>query len=123
LQSPFRRFSRAGLSLVAALAIALPTIALSTPASAQLAPPWDGNPISAGLGPTYGETWCADAAPGSNIANQQGFGGPAPNTLALIPFEAIACTLDRFNQEAADAGVPPRMTYSVIGSSDAGREL
>jgi hypothetical protein len=123
LQSPFRRFSRAGLSLVAALAIALPTIALSTPASAQLAPPWDGNPISAGLGPTYGEPWCANAEPGSNIANQQGFGGPAPNTLALIPFEAIACTLDQFNQEAADADVPPRMTYSVIGSSDAGREL
>ena len=81
------------------------------------------NPISAGLGPTYGEPWCANAEPGSNIANQQGFGGPAPNTLALIPFEAIACTLDQFNQEAADADVPPRMTYSVIGSSDAGREL
>ncbi len=93
------------------------TIAVSAPANAQLAPPWDGNPISAGLGPTYGETWCADAAPGSNIANQQG----AP--LALIPQEAIACTLDRFNQEAADAGIPPRMTYSVIGSSDAGRDL
>jgi hypothetical protein len=105
------------MSLVAALAIALPAIALSTPASAQLAPPWDGNPISAGLGPTYGETWCADAAPGSNIANQQG------TPLALIPYEAIACTLDSFNQEAADAGVPPRMTYSQIGSSDAGRTL
>ena len=105
------------MSLAVTLAISLPAIALSTPANAQLAPPWDGNPISPGLGPTYGETWCADAAPGSNIANQQG----AP--LALIPYEAIACTLDRFNQEAADAGVPPRMIYSQIGSSDAGRTL
>ena len=123
MESPFRRFSRAWISLVAGLAIALPAIALSTPASAQLAPPWDGNPISAGLGPTYREPWCANAEPGSNIDNQQGFAGPAPNTLALIPFEAIACTLDQFNREAAEAHVPPRMTYSVIGSSDAGREL
>jgi len=122
LPSPFKHHPKAWLAIVATMSLAA-TIALSTPATAQLAPPWDGNPISAGLGPTYGEPWCADAAAGSSIANQQGFGGPAPNTLALIPQEAIACTLDQFNDEAADAGVPPRMTYSVIGSSDAGRDL
>ena len=123
LPSPFKHHPKTLLSVVATMALAA-TITVSAPATAQLAPPWNGDPISAGLGPTYGETWCADAAPGSNIANQQDFDGPAPqDTLALIPLEAIACTLDRFNQEAADAGIPPRMTYSVIGSSDAGRDL
>ena len=116
MPSPAKKHPMTVLSILAAVALTASIVA-SAPATAQLAPPWDGNPISHGLGPTYGETWCADPAPGSNIANQQG----AP--LALIPQEAIACTLDRFNQEAADAGVPPRMTYSVIGSSDAGRDL
>jgi hypothetical protein len=104
------------LTVAAGLTLAI-SVLVSTPASAQLAPPWNGDPISAGLGPTYGETWCANAAPGSNIATQQGL------PLALIPQEAIQCTLDQINQEAADAGVPPRMTYQVIGSSDAGRDL
>jgi Zinc carboxypeptidase len=90
-------------------------IAVSSPAGAQSAPPWDGNPISPGLGPTYGEPWCAP--PSGSIAEQQ------DEPLALIPQEAIACTLEQFNEEAADAGVPPRMTYSVIGTSDAGRDL
>ena len=81
-------------------------------------------PISAGLGPTYGEPWCAEAAPGSSIANQQDFDGPAfQDTLALLPQEAIACTLDQIIQEGADAGLPSRMTYSVIGTTDAGRDL
>ena len=102
--------------MAAVLVLAIQLL-VATPATAQLAPPWDGNPISPGLGPTYGESWCADPAPGSNIANQQ------KQPLALIPLEAIACTLDQFNQEAADAGVPPRMTYEVIGTSDAGRDL
>ncbi len=79
-------------------------------------PPFNGRPISAGLGPTYGETWCASAVAGSSIANQQG----AP--LALIPYEAIGCTLEQFQDEAEDAGVPQRMTYSIIGQSDAGRD-
>jgi hypothetical protein len=105
------------LSVVVTLALAAPAIVLTAPATAQLAPPWDGNPISAGLGPTYGETWCAEAAPGSSIANQQG----AP--LALIPMEAIACTLDGFQAEAAAAGIPSRMSYSVIGQSEAGTNL
>jgi hypothetical protein len=99
------------------LAIALPAVALSTPASAQLAPPWNGDPISAGLGPTYGEPWCAEAAPGSSIAGQQ------KQPLALIPQEAIGCTLQQFLVEAADAGIPERMSYEVIGQSSGGRDL
>ena len=124
LQTRSTRTSRTWASIVLALALAAATIALATPAGAQLAPPWDGNPISAGLGPTYGEPWCAEAAPGSSIANQQDFDGPAfQDTLALLPQEAVACTLDQIIQEGADAGLPSRMTYSVIGTSDAGRDI
>jgi hypothetical protein len=92
-------------------------IAVSSPAGAQLSPPWDGNPISAGLGPTYGEAWCAQAAPGTSIANQQGL------PLALIPQEAIQCTLDQILGEAQTAGIPNRMSYEVIGQSAGGRDL
>ena len=116
MSSASRKRSKTFAWVTAILAMAA-AIAVSSPAGAQLAPPWDGNPISAGLGPTYGEAWCAKAAPGSNIADQQ------KQPLALIPYEAIGCTLDQFNQEAANAGVPPRMTYSVIGASDAGRDI
>jgi hypothetical protein len=105
------------LSILATLVLAASAVALTVPATAQLSPPWDGNPISAGLGPTYDEPWCADPAPGSSIANQQG----AP--LALMPVEAIACTLDGFQAEAEAAGIPERMSYRVIGQSEAGRQL
>jgi hypothetical protein len=98
-RSLLRSASWRSASTVAAALVLVATLTLSSPASAQLAPPWDGNPISAGLGPTYGEAWCADAAPGSNIDNQQN------QPLALIPVEAIGCTLEQFQQEAADAGV------------------
>jgi hypothetical protein len=93
---------------------------VASPAPAQiptLAPPWDGNPISPGLGPTYGEPWCAEAAPGSSIANQQG------SPLALIPQEAVGCTLAKFEAEAAAKGVPDRMDYSVIGQSSTGKDI
>jgi hypothetical protein len=90
-------------------------IAVSSPASAQLAPPWDGNPISAGLGPTYGEPWCAP--PGGEIAEQQ------DDPLALIPYEAIECTLQQFEDEAAANGVPDRLDYGVIGQSVLGRDI
>lgn len=79
--------------------------------------PFDGTPISHGLGPTYGETWCGAPAPGSSIANQQG----AP--LALVPYESFGCLLQQFKDEAVAAGVPARMTFSVIGQSDAGRNV
>ena len=89
----------------------------------ELVAPWDGTPISAGLGPTYGEPWCADAAPGSSIANQQDFDGPNfADTLALIPYEAIGCTLDQINAEGVTAGIPARMTWTVNTETDTGRE-
>jgi Zinc carboxypeptidase len=98
--------------LVAASAMAIPA-----PAGAQLGAPWNGEPISQGLGPTYGEEWCAQATPDGSIDEQQG----AP--LALIPYEAIECTLQQFEEEAAEAGVPDRMEFDVIGQSAGGRDI
>ncbi len=108
LESSIRRKTWSALAAVVAFVAAL---TVASPASAQLAPPWDGNPISPGLGPTYGEAWCAAAPPGSNIANQQ------DQPLALMPVEAIECTLEQFELEAADAGIPDRMSFGVIGQS------
>jgi hypothetical protein len=97
--------------------VVVAAVAIPAPAGAQLAPPWNGQPISAGLGPTYGEQWCAQAAPESNIDEQQ----DAP--LALIPYEAIGCTLQQFEAEAATAGVPDRMDFDVIGQSAGGLDI
>jgi hypothetical protein len=108
------RRSRTGL-LIVALVAAIAAISVPAPVGAQTGAPWDGTPISPGLGPTYGEAWCAP--PTGNIATQQG------PPLALIPHEAIACTLDQFKAEAAEAGVPRRMSYSVIGQSVGGRDI
>ena len=116
MPSPFKSHRKTVLSIVATMALAA-TVAVSAPATAQLSSPWDGNPISPGLGPTYGEAWCADAAAGSSIANQQG------PPLALMPVEAIGCTLDQINSEGAAAGIPPRMSYSVVGQSVGGRDI
>ena len=116
MQSLLKRLSKTWLSIAAALALALPAFA-SIPASAQLAQPWNGEPISAGMGPTYGEQWCAQAAPETNIDEQQ----DAP--LALIPYEAIGCTLQQFEGEAAAAGVPDRMDFDVIGQSAGGLDI
>ncbi|MGH8522683.1 MAG: hypothetical protein ACREXY_00190, partial [Gammaproteobacteria bacterium] len=115
--SPASRKRSKTFAWVTAILAMAAAIAVSSPAGAQLAPPWDGNPISAGLGPTYGEAWCANAAPGSNIANQQ------KQPLALIPYEAIGCTLQQFLDEAEAAGVPERMSFQVIGESSGGRDL
>jgi hypothetical protein len=103
------------MALATALVLVATATVLSAPVGAQTAPPWDGNPVSPGLGPTYGETWCAP--PSGGIAEQQG----AP--LALIPYEAIECTLQQFEDEAAEAGVPDRMNYEVIGQSVLGRDI
>src|ERR687892_1901176 len=101
--------------LATALALVASAALLPAPAGAQLSSPWDGNPISPGLGPTYGEAWCA--APSGSIAAQQG------PPLALIPYEAIECTLQQFEAEATANGVPDRLDYSVIGESTLGRDL
>ncbi|MGH2656575.1 MAG: M14 family zinc carboxypeptidase [Actinomycetota bacterium] len=101
--------------LATALFLVVTATVLSAPVGAQTAPPWDGNPVSPGLGPTYGEPWCAP--PSGGIAEQQG------SPLALIPSEAIECTLEGFEEEAAAAGVPDRLAYQVIGHSILGRDI
>lgn len=113
------RRSFAGLSVATVVALAA-SIAAPWTALAQNLPvsaPWNGSPISAGLGPTYGEEWCAPAAPGTSIANQQG------SPLALIPQEAVGCTLEKIAQEAADKDLPQRMEHFVIGRSAGGRDV
>src|ERR687892_423517 len=57
------------------------------------------------------------AAPSGSIAPKEG------PPLALIPYEAIECTLQQFEAEAAANGVPDRLDYSVIGESTLGRDL
>jgi Zinc carboxypeptidase len=85
-----------------------------SPASAQPAPPLDGSPVSPGLGPTYGEEWCAPVG-SENV--------PQTAPLALIPYGAINCTLAQFKAEAAAAAVPDRMQFAPIGRSAAGRVI
>lgn len=112
-----RTFVSARASFVLTLVLVLPLIAVALPANAQSVPPWDGNPISAGLGPTYGEEWCEPPTPGSSIAGLQG------PPLAILPQEAIGCTLDQILAEGAAAGIPERMSYEVIGQSTQGRDI
>lgn len=117
---------RHGVKIWATVTVAplllLGTVSLASPATApQTASvresPWDGEPITSGLGPTYGEEWCADPAPGSSVAKQQ------DEPLALIPGAAISCTLEGFQAEAEAAGVPQRMTTEVLGESVEGRDV
>ncbi|MPZ61052.1 MAG: hypothetical protein GEU93_07105 [Propionibacteriales bacterium] len=118
MQSRFRTAARGSALLLAALALTIPVSAVQPAAITQeLVPPWDGNPISPGLGPTYGEEWCEPPVPGSGEAEQQG------PPLALMPGNAVKCTLDQFTAEARAAGVPDRMSYSVIGQSVRGEDL
>jgi hypothetical protein len=107
----------AALTVTLAFVVSAFAFQSQTRVTAQEGPPWDGNPISPGLGPTYGEEWCEPPAPGSGIADQQG------PPLALIPGEAVKCTLDQFKAEARAAGIPNRMSYSVIGRSVRGQDL
>jgi Zinc carboxypeptidase len=86
------------------------TVAAAAPAEA----PWNGEPISPGLGPTYGEEWCAPVGD-ENV--------PQSAPLALIPYGAIECTLAQFEAEAAAAGVPDRFDSEVIGKSVLGRDM
>ncbi len=94
--------------------VVVASIAFSSPAAAQVGPPFNGNPVSHGLGPTYGEQWCAPVG---------GENAPQSSPLAIIPYGAIQCTLDQFETEAAAAGVPDRLSYSVIGQSAGGRDI
>jgi Zinc carboxypeptidase len=107
---------------VAALAVTTAIVApvsaaLSDPAASAAAvagnAPWNGQPISPGLGPTYGEKWCAPTA-GEYVDDWQ-----AP-PLALMPYAAVGCTLDKIRREAASAGIPRRLHVQEIGSSTVG---
>jgi hypothetical protein len=93
------------------IALAAAVVMLTAAAPASAAPPWDGTPISAGLGPTYGESWIVPVPPTESVSTMQG----AP--LALIPYADIKPELDSFQAEAAAAVVPSRMTYSVSGQT------
>ena len=114
-RSLLRSTSWRSASTLAAALVLVATLTLSSPASAQLAPPWDGNPVSPGLGPTYGEPWCAPAAGRERPASQR--------PLALIPYGAIRCTLDQFEAEAAAAGVPDRLVVRSSETRRLGRDI
>lgn len=114
MQRSMNRPARAWATLALAVALALQVFAIPSTATADPGPPWDGNPISAGLGPTYGEEWCAPVGT-ENV--------PQTPPLADIPYAAIECTLDQFQAEAAAAGIPHRMDSFVIGQSALGRDL
>jgi Zinc carboxypeptidase len=105
-----------GLGLIlSGVVVGAPAVSQPTPpVAAPLAAPWDGEPISRGLGPTYGEEWCAPVG-SENV--------PQSDPLALIPYGAIECTLAQFEAEAAAAGVPDRLDYRVIGQSVLGRDM
>ena len=116
----FGRPGRSIIAITALLSVAAPMVATPAPAQLPLPPleaPWNGMPISQGLGPTYGDEWCAPPAPGTSIASQQ----TAP--LALIPQEAVGCTLEKIEAEGAAAGIPDRMDYFVIGKSAGGLDV
>ena len=113
MQGAGKRMVRLSASIAAGLIVAA-AVGFSAPAAAQPAPPMDGSPVSPGLGPTYGEEWCAPVG-SENV--------PQSAPLALIPYGAISCTLDQFEAEAAAAGVPDRLSYSVIGESVLGRDM
>ena len=110
--------ARAGRWLMAPLLVVLLILILAAPAQA-LVRPWNGQPISQGLGPTYGEAWLIspEEAGEAAIASRQG----AP--LALMPWADVKPLLDQFQAEASAAGVPPRMTYEVLGQSAQGRDI
>jgi hypothetical protein len=109
-----RRRTRAGL--LAAIVLAVPLLAIPTSVAAEPGAPWDGTPISAGLGPTYGEAWCQPPDPGTSIAALQG------PPLAVIPYEAIRCTVEDILAEGVAAGIPTRASFDVNTLTDTGRE-
>ncbi len=108
-----RRWSLTLLTIgVLCIAAAAPAVAL-----ADLAPPWNGQPVSHGIGPTYGEPWPVAPPADEAISLLQG----AP--LALMPYADIGPMLQQIQNEAAAAGIPQRMTWWVSGKSAAGRNM
>ena len=109
--------------LLALLATALLLLfAAAVYAADPLAAPWNGQSISHGIGPTYGEAWPVPVPPDEAVANLQ---GPPPDnsTLAVMPYADIGPELQKFQNEAKAAGFPPRMTWYVSGKSAGGRDM
>jgi hypothetical protein len=117
-----KEFSMRRWFLTLLLVAFLLLVGASAAAAAPLLPPWDGNPITHGLGPSYGETWPVPVPTGEAVYNLQG----APHdtsTLALMPYADVGPLLAQFQTEATAAGLPQRMTYRVSGQSAGGRDL
>ena len=106
--------------LVPLLAAALLFLFVGTAYAAPLAAPWNGQPISHGIGPTYGESWPVPVPPDEAVANLQ---DPSQSTLALMPYADIAPELQKFQDDAKAAHIPARMTWWVSGKSAGGRDL
>lgn len=105
------------LALLLLLLLAAPAVA-----GPALSPPWDGSPISKGIGPTYGETWPVPCPTNEAIYNVQG----APHdtsTLSVMPYADVGPLLAQYQDEGAAAGLPQRMTWEVSGQSAGGRDL
>ena len=113
-----RRWSFAILLVIVLLFLVGAAAALAAP----LSPPWDGSPISHGLGPTYGETWPVPVPTGEAAYNIQGTPHDT-STLAIMPYAAVSPLLAQFQTEATAAGLPQRMTYKVSGQSAGGRDM
>jgi hypothetical protein len=102
---------------MAPLVVGLFVLILASPAFA-LGPPWNAQPISQGLGPTYGEAW-----PVAVPAEEAAIAARQTPPLALMPYADIKPLLDKFQADATLAGVPARMTYEVLGQSAQGRDI
>jgi hypothetical protein len=110
------------LFLVPLIAALLLLILAAAASAAPLAAPWNGQPISPGIGPTYGEPWPVPVPSDEAVANLQ---GPPhdTSTLAVMPYADVAPELAKFQAEAKAAGIPARMTWWVTGKSAGGRDM
>ena len=107
------------LPVLAALLLAVPALAY---AAGPLAAPWNGQPVSPGIGPTYGEPWPVPVPSDEAAANLQGPPHDS-STLAIMPYADIAAELQKFQDEAKAAQIPTRMTWWVTGKSAGGRDM
>jgi hypothetical protein len=105
------------------LALGLLTLIVAAPALADpLAPPWNGQSVSPGIGPTYGETWPVPVPSTEAVFNLQGAPHDA-STLAVMPYIDIAPELAKFQAEAKAAHLPTRMAWYVSGKTAGGRDM
>ena len=110
------------LLLVPLLAALLLLLLAAAASAAPLAAPWNGQPISPGIGPTYGEPWPVPVPSDEAVVNLQGSPHDS-STLAVMPYADVAPELAKFQAEAKAAGIPARMTWYVSGQSAGGRDM